>query len=220
MNKESKILAGLGIATVILIVVGSFFFTKPSTPKEVDTRPADASLLVRDGAYKLGNDDAPVRIVEFGDYQCPACAVADPVLKKVLADYEGKVQFVFRHFPLPMHANGQISSMAAEAAGTQGKYWEMHEKLYSRQADWAEEKNPMDVFVKFAQEIGLNVDDFKKAVESKSYQATIDSGMTDGNALGVNSTPTFYIQGIKRVGVLSENEFKQYIDEALAQSGN
>lgn len=220
MNTESKILAGLGVLTVIAIVVGSFFFTKPPEPKEIDTKPADASLLVREASYRIGNDDAPVRIVEFGDYQCPACGAADPVVKKVLEQYADKVQFVFRHFPLPNHSNAQASSMAAEAAGAQGKYWEMHELLYARQSEWSEKTNATEVFIKFAQEIGINVDDFKKAMDSKAYQANIDSGLTDGNALGVNSTPTFYIQGIKYVGVLSENDFKKYIDEALAQNGN
>jgi len=175
-------------------------------------------MLIRSTSHKTTDTDTKVTIVEFGDFQCPACGAAHPIVAKLLEDYKGKITFVFREFPLPMHPNGKIAAEAAEAAGSQGKFFQMHDKLYDNQKEWAESKNPMDYFVKYAKEIGLKVDYFTNDMKSHTYNQKIQNDVTDGNALNVNATPTFFINGQMQAGGLPYDEFKAKIDAALKSS--
>ena len=216
MTQEVKIIAGIGIVTLAIIVGGVFFLNKPSKVSD-STQPkvSDEKLLVGDESHKIATDGAKVTIVEFGDYQCPACGAAHPVVKQILNDYQGQITFVFRNFPLPMHNNAKISAEAAEAAATQGKFWEMHGKLYETQNTWAESSKPLDLFVNYAQELGLDADKFKEDVDGNKYSDRINKDKSDGNALGVNSTPTFFINGEKLVGASNYNTLKSKIDSQL-----
>jgi hypothetical protein len=105
----------------------------------------DEKSLVRETSHSIGPSDAKVTIVEFGDYQCPACAQADPTMERIIDEYAktGKIRFVFRHFPLSIHANAMPAAEAAEAAGSQGKYFEMHAKIYAGQPEWEEEEKAL-----------------------------------------------------------------------------
>ena len=216
MSKEAKVLIGIAI----VVVIGGVLLAIFGNPQPVDPgAPVDGQSLVRDTSYMTGKKDAKVTIVEFGDYQCPACAAANPIVKKVLADYAGnqEVNFVFRHFPLDsIHANAHISAEAAEAAGVQGKFWEMHNLLYERQAEWSTLVAPLDTFVRYAGEIGLNVDEFRTAVDQRRFAEIIGTDYSDGEKIGVNSTPTFFVNGEKLSGY-QEATLKASIDAALAK---
>lgn len=216
MTQEAKVIAGIGIVTLAIIVGGVFFFNKSSqTQSNPQSKVTDEKLLIGKDSHKIASDSAKVTIVEFGDYQCPACGAAHPVVKQILSDYQGRITFVFRNFPLPMHSNAKISAEAAEAAGAQGKFWEMHDKLYESQATWAETAKPLDLFVSYAQEFGLDTSKFKEEVEGNKYAERINKDQTDGNTLGVNSTPTFFINGEKLVGTPNYNSLKSMIDSRL-----
>lgn len=208
MNQETKIIGGIVLLSLAILTGAVFFLSKPSprvTPEE------RTDLLIKSDSNKIASDSAKVTIVEFGDYQCPACAVAHPQVKQVLAEYPGKVSFVFRHFPLPQHSNALIAAEVAEAAGKQGKYWEMHDKLYISQAEWSDSSAPLDLFTGYAQGIGLNTEQFKSDVSANSSYDKIMSDKKDGELLQVNSTPTFYLNGIKMTNFSYAN-FKQQIE--------
>ncbi len=216
MNKEAKILLGLTIGTILVLVGGVFFFsTKEATPQATETKTYDEKLLLGENSAVKGATEPKVTIVEFGDFQCPACAASYPNTNALVEEYKDKVKFVFRHFPLQQHAQAMDASRAAEGAAAQGKFWEMHDKLYGNLDQWAEKSDAVTIFEGYAKELGLNVDEFKKAFTDKPYDAKIRAGMTDGNAVGVTATPTFYVNGQKVVGVFSVEEWKRLLDEYL-----
>jgi protein-disulfide isomerase len=222
MTQEVKILTAIGIITILIILGFSFFASKPVANNETQNTTVnatiDTNLLVREDSNKVASTSAKVTIVEFGDYQCPACAMADPTVTQVIRQYVRvdplKVNVVFRNFPLPQHKNALISAEAAEAAGEQGKYWEMHSLLYEHQKAWENLNNPIEVFVGYAKDLNLNIDQFKQSVESNKYAEKINKDKQDGLKLGVNSTPTFYINGLKQTSFGFE-QFKSKIEAEL-----
>ncbi len=218
MTKEAKVL--IGVAAVV--VAGGVLLAIFANPQPVDPgKPVDQQSLLRETSHMTKQASAKVNIIEFGDFQCPACGAAHPIIKQMLDLYKDNsdVNFVFRNFPLDsIHPNAHISSEAAEAAGAQGKYWEMHDKLYEKQSEWDTQPTPIDLFVRYAQEIGVpDVDKFRSEVSSRRYSEVINTDYADGEAAGVNSTPTFFINGEKNNKVLSLEEFKTKIDALLTQ---
>jgi len=187
MTNEAKILTGIVIATVALVIGAVFFLSQPEKPVLID--PA---VLVKDDSLKNATASAKLTIVEFGDFQCPACKMAHPGLKQAIADFPGQVNFVFRHYPLPMHANAQAGAKAVEAANKQGKVWEMFDKVYDSQEDWANEANPVDKFKQYATELGMDPEKLAVDMNDSAIADKIYKDIADGNASGVNSTPTLY----------------------------
>jgi len=211
MSTESKFLIGIGIFTVVIIAGGVFFFSR-SKPQENPNQKADETVLYSNTKNFLGDTNAPVKIVEFADMQCPACRSAQPILKSVLEKHQDQVYFVFRHYPLSTHKNARQAAKAVEAASLQGKIWEMVDLLYTKQPEWSEKSNPEDLFAGYAQELGLDVEKFKTDLD-ESYDI-IDRDFADGNKLTVSSTPTFFINGEKKPGVVQEAEFEAYFQSA------
>ncbi len=214
MNKEIKITFSIaGIIIVGLVLLMAF------TPKAPLTSAlADPEFLVATKSHMTGIKGAKVTVVEFGDYQCPACGFAETILTEVRAYYAKNpdVNFVFRHFPLTsIHDNALITAEAAEAASAQGKFWEMHALLYENQNAWAEISNPIDLLVSYAKEIGIDTTKFKKEVENKKYQNNILADQSDGNTLNIDRTPTFFINGEMQPQIPTFSEFKSKIDALL-----
>lgn len=216
MTNEAKILIGISVAT-IAIVIGASLLIGGSSPSESAAPIANTEALRRPDSNVKGAKESKVTIVEFGDFQCPACAAAHPVVNQVAREYEGKVSFVFRNFPLAMHKNANIAAQAAEAAGAQGKFFEMHDELFSNQKDWENSSNPMEQFSRYAADLKLDVDQFKADVESKKFEKKVEQDVNDGYAVGVSATPTFFINGVKQEGGLQYNDFKEIIDAELAK---
>lgn len=193
MTREAKIL----IAVLVVVVggmIGLFVaFGGGGTPA---TKVTDAGKLTRSNSHTQGS--GKVKIVEFGDFQCPSCGAAHPILKQLLSENTADISFTFRNFPLPqLHQNAMTAAEAAEAAGKQGKYFEMHDKLYETQKEWSTLSNPLDTFVLYAKGLGMDENTFKQDVEGEAYKNLIDTDVADGTALGVNATPTIYINGKK-----------------------
>ncbi len=193
MSREAKILS-----TILVVIVGGMvaLFTMSgagSGTVDTNTPKVDASKLVRDNSHKTGS--GPVTVVEFGDYQCPACAQAAPEVAKLKENYKDKITFVYRHFPLQQHRNAMPAARAAEAASVQGKFWEMHDKLYAGQTSWQDLPDPKDVFARYAQDLGLDGDKFKSDLENPSAVDFINTDRTDGESIPVSSTPTIYVNG-------------------------
>ncbi len=192
MSREAKILTA-----VLVVVVGGMIglFALLNGGGSGAPKITDPGKLVRSSSHIQGS--GKIQIVEFGDYQCPSCGAAAPIIKQIQKDYSSDVSLVFRNFPLSMHANAQPAAEAAEAAGKQGKYFEMHDVLYEHQKDWATLANPLDTFVGYAKALGLDADKFKQDIESTAYKTIIDNDTADGTALNVNATPTIYVNGKK-----------------------
>src|SRR5581483_190972 len=106
---------------------------------------SDSTVLTRNANHKITSTNTKVTIIEFADFQCPACGQAHPALKQILEEYKGKVTFIYRHFPLPQHQNAILAAKASEAAGEQGKFWEMHDMLYEKQNEWSESNNAEEI---------------------------------------------------------------------------
>ena len=215
MTQETKILTGIGIVTVAIVIGGAFLIGGNSNI-EKKSLPIDSKILIRPDSHKISYPDAKATLVEFGDFQCPACGASHPIVKQLLSVYKNDPTFVFRQYPLPVHQNARIAALASEAAGAQGKFFEMENLLFDNQKDWSESKNPLnDHFINYAKEIKLDIDKFEKDVKDKKYESRINKDIADGNSLGVNSTPTFFINGVIQPGGLPYNQFKSKIDEAL-----
>jgi len=158
-----------------------------------------------------GPADAPVTIVEFSDFQCPFCAQAHGLIEQVLKAYPKEVKFVYKNYPLPFHPNAMPAAKAAVAAGMQGKFYEMHDKIFANQRSLNE-----DFYIKAAGEIGLNVDKFKKDMASPEVQAEINTDMKEAQAAAVRGTPTIFINGKKPQG-RSFDLYKNIIDGILKE---
>lgn len=140
-----------------------------------------------------GNDNADLTIVEYGDYQCPYCGAAYPVLKELMKEFKGQVKFVFRNFPLSeMHPYARPAAIAAEAADLQGKFWEMHDVIYENQQSLNE-----SFLFQLAEKIGLNLSQFKEDIQKTELEKKVDSDFESGIISGVNGTPSFFINGNK-----------------------
>lgn len=199
MSGENKFFIGIGGLTLAAIIAGVIFFAGGNRSKVSET-VAPEQLTVE--GQTLGESTASAQIVEFGDYQCPACAQAHPVVKRFLQDYGDKVYFVWRHFPLTqIHPNANDAARAAEAAGKQGKYWEMHDILYERQHEWSSLSDARGKFEEYAKELGLDIEKFKADREEAIGVINADSDL--GTKAGVQSTPTFIINGQMYPGVLT-----------------
>jgi protein-disulfide isomerase len=172
---------------------------------------------VEAGRNSTGSTAAKVQVIEFGDFQCPACGQAEPVVESFIAKYKGNkdVNFSFRNFPLPQHQYANVTAEAAEAAGAQGKYWEMHNKLYAEQTVWAASNDIMPLLLSYATGLGLDVEKFKSEVSASKYKDAIDSDKQAGTEAGVNATPTFFINGKKIEGVPSSSDLENAVEAAL-----
>ncbi len=214
MSNEIKVIGGIGALFLVLFGALIYFTTKPTGPS-VPKPTGDPAILIREDSNQT-SPKAKFSIVEFGDFQCPSCKEAHPVMKEIMKTYGDKVNFVFRNFPLPQHKNAQIASEAAEAAGAQNKYWEMYDKLYENQDKWSESTDPLEIFAGYAKDLNLNVDKFKEDVKNEKFKEKINKDQTDGNTLQVNSTPTFFINGQMVVGIPNPEALKAVIDQSLA----
>jgi protein-disulfide isomerase len=139
---------------------------------------------------------SPVLLEEYGDYQCPPCGMLYPVLKDIEHEYGKQLQIVFHHLPLTkIHKNAMKAAHAAEAARNQGKFWEMHDRLYRNQNEWKDLDDPRPMFVQYARDLGLNADRFTRDLDSPEIEQRITADMQKATSLGINGTPTVLIDG-------------------------
>lgn len=195
MKTETKFLGGILIVTLILLFGSVFFFSRNQSSSPI--KAESVSQIDYTKGEKIGSDSAQVKLVEFSDLECPACLAAEPSVKKIRTDYPTQVQLIYRHFPLPQHTHSRQVAYLTEAAGQQGKFWEMHDKLFETQAQWSAMKDATPFFMDLVKQLGLDEAKVKQALETDKFKATIDSDVAEGERLGVNSTPTFFLNGRK-----------------------
>jgi len=183
------------VATVALIAVGSGAMLYRTKRAQLLPVSENRSVLGKSGEsmHIRGNPDAPVTLEEFGDFQCPPCGSFAGFTEELLKEYDSRLRIVFRNFPLAPHEHAREAALAAEAAGLQGHFWEMHDVLYREQAVWTKTPNPRELFESYAGTIGLNLDQFKKDMDGEKARERVDSDQARGLALGIKLTPTLFI---------------------------
>lgn len=181
---------------------------KPQPKKE--EKPVDIEL----GKAPLhGDEDAPVQVVVFSDFECPFCGRVNPSIDKLKEEYGDKVAVAFKHYPLPFHQNARRAAIASLAAHRQGKFWEMHDKLFANQRALSE-----DDIRGYAEELGLDMDEFEADLNDPELEAWVDADMKEGRGFGVTGTPATFINGRKIVGAQPYSAFKKKVDEVLSES--
>ncbi|QQG41261.1 MAG: thioredoxin domain-containing protein [Candidatus Woesebacteria bacterium] len=212
------------VATIALILGGVFFFSRDGSVEPGGKQISNDILVPKgsnitsgivNGKYLPANSSAQLTLVEFGDYQCPACGIFNPLTKQIITEFAGKVNYVFRNFPLNQHANAPISSFAAEAAGLQGKFWEMHDKLFETQQSWSTSTDAKSIFIGYAKDLGLDVNQFKTDIDSQKVKDKVKKDSDDGYLVALNATPTFYLNGVKLELPANYDDFKKIIQSAL-----
>lgn len=237
-KKESKKPSATPILVALLAIaafLAGSFFTKiqyqksqeiqAPTPTPVAQQPQEEKLVL--GAVEIakitenpaavkGEEDAPVTIVEFSEYQCPFCKrYVDETYGRILEEYEGKIRYIFRDYPLAFHPHAQKTAEAAHCAGDQGKYWEMHDLLFENREEWAEKTDISKELSGYAEEIGLDVSQFSGCLSSGKFAQAVKDDFDLGSSVGVSGTPTFFINGRKLVGAQPFENFAAIIEEEL-----
>lgn len=157
---------------------------------------SNLSVPVSDSDWSKGSNTATHTIVEYSDFQCPACSSYAPLLKRLAEEHPNDVRLVYRHFPLDqIHPNARPAAWAAEAAGMQGKFFEMHDALFNTQGNWSADANPKIFFEDLAFSLGLDTARFKADMESQTVKDKVNSSAASGASSGVNSTPSLFLDG-------------------------
>lgn len=201
----------IAVVVGILVLLFVYYFYAVNTGK-IDTVK---EVVVTETDHVRGAQAGTVTLVEFGDFQCPACGAYEPMVRKLVADNPTTLKVVFRHFPLTqIHQNALLAAKVAEAGALQGKFWEMHDILYDKQTEWSGVLNARDLFVSYARTLGLDTKEFENDLESASIEQKVLAEFQEGIRLGVMGTPTFFINGKKIESPRSVEEFDKLIKEA------
>jgi protein-disulfide isomerase len=184
------------VAAVALAALGSGAMLYRSKRPQLQAIPESQSLSGKSDAESMhirGNPNAPVTLEEFGDFQCPPCGSFAGFADQLVKEYDPRLRIVFRNFPLPAHEHAREAALAAEAAGLQGRFWEMHDMLYKEQVFWSYAPNARELFESYAEKLGLNLDEFRKDVDGEKARERVDSDHARGESLGIKLTPTLFI---------------------------
>lgn len=181
------------IILLALVAIATLVFYKFQSPTGSNST---APIEVVSDDHTIGPDNSLVTFVEFADLQCPSCKAYSGPIKEAMDKYKDRVQFVYRYFPLiRIHPNAMIAAQAAEAAGNQGKFFEMVEVIFANQNDWSNKPTAKTLFVQYATDLGLDVSQFEKDIAAPETEARVKRDLKQANALGLSGTPTFYVNG-------------------------
>ncbi|MCH7492507.1 DsbA family protein [Patescibacteria group bacterium] len=167
-----------------------------------------------------GSPEAKVVLIEYSDFQCPACGSIYPTVKQLAEEFSDTAQIVYRHYPLrQIHSNAQLAGQASEAASMQGKFWEMHDKLFENQDNWSDKGNPEDLFITYAEEIGLDTAQFGTDLKSDATKDRVNDDFRSGTAAQVSGTPTFFLNGERIDNPSGLDDFRTQLQAAIDQAG-
>lgn len=163
------------------------------------------------------NENGSVVLVEYGDFQCPACAAYHPFIKHIEQNLADHVKIVYRHYPLPNHDKAEVAARASEAAALQGKFWEMHDMLFERQNDWSQANNTEELFRQYAEELELNGEQFENDLASDEVADRVEEDLRDAFRMDLPGTPSFFLQG-EFVRHSNTRELEEQILEAINEN--
>ncbi len=208
---------------IVLVVVLGLFGVLTLTKKDKNNNQSDnnsTTSSVKASEHTYGKLDSKVTLIEYGDFQCPACKSYYPIVKQLKEEYKDKIKFQFRNYPLSqIHPNAFMAARASEAAGQQNKFFEMHDLLYENADAWVPQTDPSSLFISYAAQLNLDGNKFKDDLKSQKISDIINADLKEGQKVGVNSTPTFVINGKKiDKNPTSLDEFKKLVDDELAKN--
>jgi protein-disulfide isomerase len=207
-----------GAAVLIAAALGLVIFLGGQKPAGTGlTIPATVAA----DDHVQGDPSAKVVLIEYGDFQCPACAAFDPLVQQITTDFGSKIAYVYRYFPLrSIHPNADVSAQAAEAAGKQGKFWEMAHMLFAKQKDWQDKPDAAakEIFTGYARELGLDAGKFQADLDSSETKARINRDVASGTAANLPGTPSFFLNG-NQIVPQSADEFRAMVQAAVDQAG-
>jgi len=203
-------------AVAFLVIVGTVFgMVKLASRAPNGGSDKSIASTITEADQVKGNRSASTTLIEFSDFQCPACASYAPMVKRVAEEFGNQLAIAYRHFPLPQHKNAPLAAQAAEAAGKQGKFWEMHDKIFANQREWAESSNARAAFTRYAEFLGLNMEKFNADIDSQEIKNKIDSDYESGQRIGIGGTPTFFLDGQHIQNPRNYESFKSLITDAI-----
>jgi protein-disulfide isomerase len=210
--KKYSIWAGV-VGVIVLVIAGLVMLVNaPSSPSTQTANVAPVS----EKDITNGESKAKVTLIEYSDFQCPACAAYHPVVTQLLTEYKGKIFFVYRMFPLTnIHPNAKISAQAAYAAYKQNKFFEISDLLFNNQKDWQAQPDPRGIFMDYAKTLKLDAKKFQDDMNSNEAKKYVEDSGNQATSEGINSTPTFIVNGAKISNPASYEEFKKIIDNEL-----
>ncbi|MCF7865607.1 MAG: thioredoxin domain-containing protein [Candidatus Pacebacteria bacterium] len=220
MNSDTKIISIIGIITVIIVVVGVMLAGGQQSNTSLPEVSVKQDALVREDSLRVTNTNAKIQLVEFADYECPACAMLHPSLKRILAEYKDQIDFTFR--VIPIHQHSVLAASAVFAAREQGKFMEMNDIVFENQDAWTaygkKDSEISAMFEEYAKTIGLDVAKYNADLiaNASKYKAIIDRDAADAQSMGINSTPTGIINGKALIrGVVTYDKLKALIEAEL-----
>lgn len=232
----------IGLVLIVGAVAGWYLLTKPKTPTPANSNKAANSANANTAKATIpanappgasppnqaGSPNALVTLEEFADFQCGSCAAANPVMNEIKAYYGSKINFIFRNFPLPMHDKAYDAALAAEAAGMQGKFWDMQNQIFAGQKEWAASPTHKQMWKGYAQKVGLDVAKWENDMIGIQVKNRVEADLSRAKAVGVNATPTLYINGLayqfaemqaSSLKVAIDAELKKLADAGTANTG-
>jgi protein-disulfide isomerase len=177
-----------------------------SLPTRIELSPAD---------WVKGNSEAKVSLLEYSDFECPGCGSYYPILKRLFDEFGDRVKFLYRHFPLPQHAQADLAARAAEAAGRQGRFWEMHDRIFENRATWSKQADAEETFIGYAGELGLDPQRFRTDLNTADVRNAVEEDRKSGKRAGVQGTPTFFLNGWPIETPRGYDEFREILQQAV-----
>jgi protein-disulfide isomerase len=221
-NGNKKLLMGSIVGGIVLVV---FLFVIYAATNGSSTKPVtvDEAKAIRSDDHIRWSPDKKVILTEYGDFQCPACGAFHELIQNQIEkpakgepDLTKKITFVFRNYPLTqVHQNAIAGAQAVEAAGLQGKYWEMYDEVYNSQQGWSDSKNVLDNFVGYAKDLKLDIDKFKSDYSSQAVKDRIQKDIDSGDRVTIRATPTFFLNGVKMENYNTFDDFKKQLQDAV-----
>lgn len=197
----------LVIGGIIVLIAGSVWYAGEAAKK--------ANVGIEITSHIKGNPDAAVTLIKYSDFQCPACAAAAPVAADIVEMYGEDMSFEYRHFPLiSIHPHAVAAGVATEAAGQQGKFYEMHDALFENQSTWSPSANPQVYFMQYAEELGLDMSQFRRQLSSSLLEDKVRDGFREAREKGYTGTPTFELNG-ERVNLTTYDDLRDQVAAAI-----
>jgi len=209
------------LAVVIVAGAGLILFSGSDSGSPADNTTVSNILTVKETDHKRGLAGSSVTLIEYADFQCSACAAIFPVVDQIYKEFGDQIEFVTRNFPITsIHPNSMSAHRAAEAASVQDSFWEMHDLLYERQQSWSSATNAASVFEGYASELELNIDKFKEDAVSQTALDHINDDANGGKLVGVQGTPTFFLNGEQLPTPRSLEEFRAVLQAAIDEASS
>lgn len=205
----------LPFIVLVLLIAGGIGVISYISSRPASAPTASNAKLIAADDWVAGNKDAKVVLVEYSDFQCPACGAYHPLVKQLVQELGNDFAFVYRHFPLKQHKHAELAARATEAAGKQGKFWEMNAMIFEHQKDWSDANNARDMFIGYAESFGIDRAQFEKDMDSDAIADKVSESYTTGMKLRINGTPTFFLNGKKLETPRSYEEFKKLLQDEI-----